>query len=538
MKFFYKVIGSLKDPHFLFLVSLAFITNILILSNILQSDYFGDDLYNFQVPGKVPYQFESISAYAISAVKGWMSIGRFFPVGNSYLWFLYDWFDTIYSYKLIMITLIMISHLLFSYFIYLFSKKNKHLTLLVLLITPILFQYKLYHDPILSFHGLMPLMFIFLITSLIFLLKHLQKSNKLFFIISLVSFISCLFTYEVAHTFIFIYILVISSQFSIRANTSKYLRVFLPYLFISFGIALYIIYLRSLYDMPLTNNPYLPNWYFASIIKTYFLQVVSVLPTSYYFNYGRFPYWYDFGSNFIFLAVFFIYIFISSFNYKEDKGNFFKYLFILAILILLLPGAPIALSTKFQGFLGEANKVQFGLPYIPIYIQTFGLSLLLSLLISKVTKTKNIIFIMIVLGMVWTIHTVSNNQVIRAVNVPYKDTRIVLTLFFSKDLKDKLNNGDLIWLDGDNPFTHTNDFVSFVSKKNIKMARQENDNYLYHVSFEVAKDSAFINVYDTALEKNFLFPYQKIDNIWSIQSNQGVDKKERTGLIKPFFNNF
>ena len=34
-------------------------------------------------------------------------------------------------------------------------------------------------------------------------------------------------------------------QITIRANTSKYLRVFLPYLFISFGIALYIIYLRK-----------------------------------------------------------------------------------------------------------------------------------------------------------------------------------------------------------------------------------------------------------------------------------------------------
>ena len=80
MRLFNKIGESFKSPHFLFLVGLTLLANLLLLSNILQSDYFGDDLYNFQVPGKIPHEYASITAYAVACIKGWMSVGRFFPI--------------------------------------------------------------------------------------------------------------------------------------------------------------------------------------------------------------------------------------------------------------------------------------------------------------------------------------------------------------------------------------------------------------------------------------------------------------------------
>jgi len=546
MKALNKATIYLRNPHFLLLLSLTILCNVLVLSNILQSDYFGDDLYNFQTPGLFPYEYSGPLEYYLESIFGWMKSGRFFPVSSGYFAFVFHWFDTVFSYKLLMVSLILISNFLFSYFVYLFSKKNAHLALLVLMITPVLFQFKLYHDPILAFHGLMPIFFSFLTISTIFLLKYLHVNKKLYLIISVLSYVVILGMYEISYTFLLIYGLIIVSQTSISTNTNYCIRTFLPYF-----CALMVAVIATIYSkwflcgevcLSTFNNPYMPNWDLLAIFKTYFLQTVSVLPTSYYFNFGRFPHVSDFGGNFLILAILLIYVFFFSFKHKEGRVKDFNYILVMALLLLFLPGILISLSTKFQGsekFGGiDMNSVQFGLAYIPIYIQTFGLSLLMSLFISKVSKTMSIIFIMIGLGVILAIHTVSNNQVISSVNAPYKDTREVLTLFFSSDFKDKLNNGDIIRLDGDNPFTHTNAFVPFVTKKDIKMARSDDDPYIYRISFEVSKDSSFINVYDTNLEKNFFFVYKKIGNVWTNNFNEYVKGKENTNLIPPFFSNF
>ncbi|MDB9788610.1 hypothetical protein OAB52_02380 [Candidatus Thioglobus sp.] len=559
MKTLNKVSIFLRNPHILLLVSLAILSNVLVLSNILQSGYFGDDLYNFQIPGLFPYDYSGPLEYGLQSSLDWMEAGRVFPIHVLYVPFLFTWFDTIFSYKLLVVSLILINNFLFSYFIYLFSKKNAHLALLVLLITPVLFQYKLYHDPILSFHGLMPIFFSFLIISSIFLLKYLQVNKKLYLIISVLSYAVTLGMYEIAYLFLLIYGSIIVSQSSIRTNTKYCIRTLLPYFCVLIVVIMAAIYSKWFMCgevcISLVNNPYMPNWDLFAIFKTYFLQTVSVLPTSYYFNFGRFPHVSDFGGNFLILAILLIYVFFFSFKHKEGGVQGFKHILVLALLLLFLPGMLISLSTKFQGFLGEMNKVQFGLAYLPVYIQTFGLSLLISLLISKVSKTMSIIFIMIALGAVWTIHTVSNNQVISSVNAPYKDTREVLTLFFSSDFQDKLNNGDIIKLDGDNPFTHTNAFVPKITKKDIKIYRNDADAaskeeselelkridapYNYRISFDVSKDLSSINVYDTNLEKDFFFVYKKIGNVWTNTFNDYYSVgEENVNLIPPFLINF
>lgn len=537
MKTVNKVAGYLKNPHILFLLFLTILANILVLSNILQSDYFGDDLYNFQTPGKVPHDYVSITSYALEAIKGWMSIGRFFPISASYMFYLYDWFDTLFSYKLLMLTFIVTSNILFSYFVYIFSKRNFHIALLVLGLTPVLFQYKLYHDPILSFHGLMPLLFSFLVISLIFLLKYIDKNQKFYLGISLLFFALCLATYEIAYTFILIYMLIIFSRSPFKTFSRANLITLSLFIGMVLIFAMYTIYLRSLFEMPVTNNPYLPNWNIFAILKTYFLQTVSVLPTLYFFNFGRFPEIHHLGKGYIFISALMAYIFLFSFQYKEKSFTNLKSIFILSMLLLFLPGLLISLSTKFQGYLGDMNRVQFGLPYLPVYIQTFGLSLLLSIMISSVSKTKNIIFILIGLGFIFTVHTVSNNQVISSVNTPHKDTRESLTAFFSGDFNNRLTDGDLILIDGDSLF-HSKEFISLVTKKNITVSREEVKDYHYKLSYEISTKDATFNVYDNKLNKNFLIMYKKIGRNWIQEYNEYLGSAQDIINIPPFFINF
>ena len=537
MRFFLRVADSFKSPNILMLVFLSVLFNILVLSNILQSDYFGDDLYNFQTPGKIPYDYITTSSYAYEAAIGWMGAGRFFPIAASYMYYMFDWFDTLYSYKVLLLTVVIISNLLFSFFIYLLSK-NRHIALSILLITPILIQYRFYHDPILSFHGLMPLLFSFLAISLIFLLKNIQKSNKLYLIISLFFFAVCLLMYEISYTFILIYMLIISFKISIKNSTSLYFRVLSPYLFILILFTIFTLYLRSVASID--SGPYLPNWNVMAILKTYYLQTVSVLPTTYFISFGNKIQIPDFANSVLIIALpLFIFIYLSNFKLKKDKIQEYKYLVILAILIMLLPGLLISLSTKFQGGLGEMNKVQFGLAYIPIYIQTFGLSLLLSLIINKVLIIKYKFFILIGLIFILTIHLISNEQVIRKVNSPYKDNRELLTQFLLGDFKDKLHNGDTIKIAGEGPF-HSKDFVSMITNKNIKVTTSDSTHYVYQIQYEINKNTAIIDIYDNNSKKSSIIIYEKINDLWKEKYSEFKKQAslEGIGLIPPIFNNF
>jgi len=534
MKHFLRA-AYLKNINMPILVFLSVLFNILILSNILQSDYFGDDLYNFQISGKVPYEYMTITSYTYEAIVGWMKNGRFFPIAVAYLYYVFDWFDSIYSYKMLMLVVTVTSNLLFSLFIYLFSK-NKHISLLVLLITPILFQYRFYHDPILSFHGLMPLLFSFFIVSLIFLLKHLENGNKLHLTASFLFFSACLLTYEISYTFLLIYMLIVSSQISIKTHIKRYFMVLSPYFFVLVLFTVFTLYLRDLTSMD--GGPYSLSWDVVAILKTYYFQTISVLPTTYYINFGHKVHMHDIEIMHITLSLLlFFYIYISALRLKGFESQEYKSLIVLAVLIMLLPGLLISLSIKFQGTLGEMNKVQFGLAYIPIYIQTFGLSLLLSVLINKASSVKRNLFVLAGLALILTIHMVSNKQVIDKVNSPYKNNREVLTLFLSGDFKDRLHSGDVIKIIGESPF-HSKDFVSMVTGKNIKVAVDDGDSYNYRIQYETSGNSAIINIQNNLSGKEFISIYKKIEGNWEEQYNELGSNIRNIDSIPPIFNNF
>ena len=536
MKFFFKITRRFKDPHILILIFLSILFNILVLSNVLQSDYFGDDLYNFQVSGMIPSDYSSMFEYIVETTKGWIaSNGRLFPLGF-YGYYIFDIFnESIYSYKLFVLLLIVLNVILFSYLVYI-SSNSKSLAVSVLLITPLLFQYRYYHDPILSFHGLMQTLWLFTTLSMLFLVEYLQRRKIKYYYLSLSFFILSLLTYEISYTFILLYIPLIFTQLNFRLDLKKAVKILTPYLLILLILTVYTLYLRSIASPE--SGPYKFSWSFFSIIETYFYQTISVLPTTYYFNFGEKINLNDLKPFALIIGTpILVYVYFSLTNQKNMETYKSKSLIILATFILLLPGLLISLSTKFQGSLGEMNAVKFGLSYIPIYIQTFGLSLLIALLIHRSSNVAHKILIFFVLLSVYILHYISNNQVINKVNAPYKNNREVLMQFLSGDFKDKLHNGDTIKIIGESPF-HSKNFVSMVTNKNIKVALNENDNYIYQIQYEASKNTAVVNIYDNSSKKNFLVIYKKIGITWKEQYNEHKGGVENAGSILPIFNNF
>lgn len=524
------MVQSAKNSHVLILVVLLILFNILVLSNILQSDYFGDDLYNFQIPGLIPFEYQNISEYTLKSIQGWMANGRLFPA-SSYHAYLFGLFEnSILAYKIFMLFLVLLNIVLFSYLVYIISK-SKSLSLSVLLVTSLMFQYRYYHDPMLSFHGLMQVLFLHLTLSLVFLKQYLKTKRFIYYIFSLGFFTLSLLTYEIAYTFILFYIPIIYSERREGVSILKNLKTLSPYFFILLTLVLYTLYLRSLASI--VSGPYLPSWDILAIIKTYYYQVMSVLPGTYYFNFGHDINLTD-SLDLVFFICIFLLVLVFSGQHLAGKDTVLmpKQLVLMAILLLLLPGLLTSLSTKFQGLSGvDMNSVQFGVAYIPIYLQTFGLSLLVSIFINKVSSIKHSFFILLILASIFTIHYSSNNQVVQKVNIPYKDSREILTMFFSGEFNERLQSKDIIFFERDS-LLHSKAFISMVTNKNIYIQTNKKKKYTYTVNYEVNSKEAIVSVKDGNNEQVLTSTYINKNNSW-VESNKNKSK----GVFS-IFNNF
>jgi len=510
----------INKNKFNILLVLSVIFNVLVLLNILQSDYFGDDLYNFQTPGFIPSDYVSMTDFTIKQIVGWMSQGRLFP-GCLYEFYLFDIFNTVYSYKLFSLSITIIGVVLFSYLVYIVSK-DKFLSLLFLLLTPLFFQYRYYHDPMLSFHGLMQVFFIYVTLSLIFLTKYLQKSGMHYYFLSLLFFTFSLLTYEISYIFIFLYLPIVLSQMPLRKNLLKIFFLALPYILILGSLTIYVLYLR--HNASIAEGPYLPNWDLVTIFITYFNQTISVIPTTYFIMYGN-------HSNFfqhiqivhyvilsLFLVIYITTSFVKSANPVNKMNVSDKNLIFLGILIILLPGFLISLSPKFQSGI---NEIRFGLAYLPIYIQSFGASLLLALLIRKFSAIKYHIAVILLLSVVLIVHLVSNNEVIEKVNKPYKSNREILSHFFSGTFGQKLQDGTTIQFAYESPL-HRKEFFNMLTRKNLNVVIAPNENYDYQVWYEINDNFAAIHTKQNSTGIEHISMYQKVDTWQEVYNDENT----------------
>lgn len=488
---------------FIIFIALSIIFNIAILSNLLQSDYFGDDLYNFQVPGAVPLIFPSVFELTKHYFIEWVNInGRFFP-GAWYGYYIFYIFDTLFAYKLFLLGITIAGISAFSYLIYLLSK-DRYLSLLFLFLTPILFQYRFYHDPMLSFHGLMQILFLETTLSLIFLTKYLQESSRYNYYFSLLFFTLSLMTYEINFLFIFLLIPVILSSLPLKPNFPKILYLFLPYISIAFCLTLVTLYLRS--HAIASDGAYVPNWNLWAILNTYFNQTTSVLPTSYSIAAGNISaFYHSITFRDTVIALFFILLYIYSISFKEHN-ILNKNLIFLGLLIILLPGILISLSPRYQ------SQIQFGIAYLPIYIQSFGASLLLALFIRKFYSIKSHLIIAFLLCMVLLVHLTTNNKVIDLVNQSFKPQREILTLFFSGSFGKEIPNNSTIQFPSESPL-HRKEFLNMLTGKDINVVIAPNDAYDYKLEYTITQDRANVSITKRTTKAQDTTLYIK-DDIW------------------------
>lgn len=351
----------------------------------------------------------------------------------SYWYFPYIVSD-ITIYKLVVLISVVLNILLFTSLINLFSS-SKYFGFLVASFIPPALQFRLFHDPILSFYLSQQTLLLFLLLTLIFLLLFFKKNKIVFIVFSTIFYLITIFSYEVSYFYILpiIYIILCRSQSPKLLTIFKYL---LPYIFvIILGFsATILIQTKSSSSYGGNYAGVKPSLDLIPAFKTFLIQSSASLPLSYHYSshsqlfcnsfscFVKRYQWSDLLPLFIFLTILYI-----STNEKIKVTE----LLILGFLITFSPIPLIAISKGYQSSLIAHG---FGIGYMTVYLQYFGFATILGSLVifakrKEETKISQIIFgvTIIIFGIFALVTTQDNRMVVIKANAILNERRIILS---------------------------------------------------------------------------------------------------------------
>jgi len=449
---------------------LLLIWTVWVLFPLLDTGLVSDDAYNSQINGAILTQGVTLWQRIWEEIVGWaVGAGRLCPLGFAYVYGLYYLTQDVFLIKGVTLLIICIDILLFSTIIR-FLTRNQSLAYLCAFLVPLFFQFRFWHDPILGFTFLMPLMCMFLLSSILFLIKYLeQKKNYQLTCFALIYLISLL-TYEITYAFGFLYIPIIF----FHANRKRGIKILLIAILLT---VIHILLARYIYSEHLmtVGHDYPGAKLNLDIIKgihALYIQVTSALPLSWKFANAPFHQkFYQIGvENLITYAVFATLFCTALFKFDRsslDKKTLYK-IITFSFFTLVLPASVIA----FTGHQKELIDAGFGYGYTPVFIQYFGLCVLILFLLlfvkdmSSNPNYKKIFFVLIwiVVFSVGAITREENILIVEESNKFYKYPRELLGESIENGILDEVGEKDLILRNERYP----SDYIWFYAMKTNK----------------------------------------------------------------------
>ncbi len=395
---FYKYSSKIKNiiqsniVITIIIYSLISLYIVLSLLPLLHSGYYSDDMVNSLLRGQISLEKISFLHYTFNFIKSMLKTqGRFVPISIFTLVTISYFFYNLILYKTLILVLIITNIFLFGYFIKIVFKE-KYLAYILMLCIPLFFQFRLYHDPILSFAGHLQLFFCYLFVSLIFLHKYLEHNNKKDLVVSIIFYNISLYAYEISVPLTLLFFILIFDHYK---NLKKSFKESLPFIY-SLTIAVLITFLaRSMTNREYSGITFSLNviW----IIKTLIMQIYSSMPLSYFisnpsnlFNQNILNLFKDInGTDIMIIVIFNVLYWYLIQKINIDKVNWITFL-LFGFGLLVFTAIPISFSAKYQQELNWFGG--WGIGYIPVYIQYYGALMVLAsmiVLINKIIKTKN-----------------------------------------------------------------------------------------------------------------------------------------------------
>lgn len=425
---------------------------------LLYSGYYSDDLINSSLKGHLELQNISFFQYLIDVNRYWISSnGRFFPVclfttfGISY--FAYH----LQLYKIFILSNIIVNVLLSGYLLHIVTR-NRYVSYLAMLTLPILFQFRLYHDPILSFSAMMQLFLSFILWALILLHRHLHQKSAWYLVASVAFYNLALYFYEVSLLLLPLFLILVIAKH--HARISDMIKVSISYVMSATLALIVMIVVRQMRDVASAGYSGITlNLEASRVYKTFLLQLCASLPLTYYIGnpsqlfrhdvsslLGEIA-WYD-----LLVLALFISFYLTLIN-KVVGARSIPILFYLGSTLMICPAVLISMSLKYQA---ELRYFGAGMGYVPVYIQYFGTAfvmtagivLTLQKLRSKGKRMLVHIAVLVLISAALLVNMQSNRLVVEKANIDLHYRRAALTQALGENiLRDVPDNAKLYILD-------------------------------------------------------------------------------------------
>lgn len=409
----------------------------LSLLPLLSSGYYSDDLISSTLRGQLQLRGVSFVESVIAQNRAWVVLnGRLFPVHlltlNAISYVSYD----LPVYKALLLSLNVINVLLFGYLLFLHTG-HRSTSCLGMLLLPTLFQFRLYHDPILSFFGMMQIFVAFLLAAMIFLYKYLEHERRTYLLLSLLLYNLCLYYYEVSIPLLLVFVTIVMWK---RPSLKDRLALSSPYS-LSVAVALAaMLTVRTLRDVASAPYPGIVfNFQMKPIVKTFALQLYASLPLTYYTGNPSHLFRHDvrsFVANVAWSDLSVLILLVSLYLALRSRPlavQGIPMLFVLGSMLMICPSLLVSMSLKYQGDLGDLSAR--GMGYIPVYVEYYGTALLITgclLLALQTLRSERMsrvgdAALLLVMGMVVLVNVQSNRMVVEKANVDLHYRRTALT---------------------------------------------------------------------------------------------------------------
>ena len=358
-------------------IVLLLVVGWLVLSPILQTGYFADDLHNSQRSAVLEATGESRMSYAMANTREWMiNQGRFFPVSAIENTIIFDTIHERHLYKVLQVASGGVLVALLGTFAAVLTRRRRF-GLLVGLLALSGLQLRFWYDPLHSFGLLLPSLAIKVLAALLLLLAGLRARGRApaiaaFFTAGLL-WTAGLLQYEI------VYLLVPLPLFlawhdqaaDLWRRRTSVLAVLAPTLL----LANYVATLRSAVATP--APAYTTNFALEQAIPTFAYQTIGAIPGSAsLFAAGvpptrqllESPTWTALLG--AVAAATAVWLLARQVHRPTPRSG--VALIGIGVSIWLLPSVPISLSMRWQ------NELDWGYAYLPVIVQSLGFFLFLA----------------------------------------------------------------------------------------------------------------------------------------------------------------
>lgn len=403
------------------------IISIYFLYPLLQSGYVSDDAYNSMIRGSILEKETSFFKYVLDLNWGWLSnSGRLYPIEHFSQTFIFYFIKNLFLFKCLKLLLILFSIYYFRLNIIEFTN-SKLLGNICILFLIVFFQFRQWHDPILGFAILIPLVCFFLFSSLYYYQAYLRINKKNYLYKSILLYICLLLTYEISYPLIILFIVI----YYFKSNSFNNISSTLKYHFIIFLLVILItIYFRL--NVGEKSYPSLDQSFsILEFLKALGVQIFSGLSFSYYpklkINYFNNLQLSDF---LIFIYFGILFFQLKKIQYSNFKLNLIIKLLILGFLLIITQSFMVAIS----GHKNDLINMGLGFGYLPVLIEYFGYSIAyLSIILFIFLKVKNeflknflCIFLCLCFSLNGLLNISNNRYVVHESNKFYKYPRELL----------------------------------------------------------------------------------------------------------------